>query len=118
MSPNIQCILKYYFVLWLFTHYLNYLGVPPTSVPNGLPVQHDYDSSINYTQYGHGSKDLITLDCPSNKFQLLRITTGENKGDSLGNHCQWNQQGFKYPADLIEDLSCQSKYLLKLNYCS
>ena len=110
MSPNIQCILKYYFVLWLFTHYLNYLGVPPTSVPNGLPVQHDYDSSINYTQYGHGSKDLITLNCPSNKFQLLRITTGENKGDSLVNHCQWNQQGFKYPADLIEDLSCQSKY--------
>ena len=88
----------------------NYPGVPPTSVPNGLPVQHDYDSSITYTQYGHGGKDRITLDCPSDKFQLLRITTGENKGDSLGNHCQWNQQGFKYPADLIEDLSCQSKY--------
>ena len=88
----------------------NYLGVPPSSVPNGLPVQHDYDSSITYTQYGHGGKDTITLNCPSDKFQLLRITTGENKGDSLENHCQWNQQGFKYPADLIEDLSCQSKY--------
>ena len=99
----------FYLIVDTFYFLKNYLGVPPTSVPNGLPVQHDFDSSINYTQYGHGGKDLITLDCSSDKFQLLRITNGENKGDSLGNHCQWNQQGFKYPADLIEDLSCQSK---------
>ena len=61
--------------------------------------------------FGNGDKDVINLSCSSNKYQLVTITDGENKGDSLVNYCQWNQQGYKYPKELVEDLSCQSEYI-------
>ena len=84
--------------------------MPPASVSNGLPVVHDYDSNKkNHSIFGNGTKDEINLSCSDNKFQLIATTSGENKGDSIVNHCQWNQQGFKYEKELIEDLVCKSK---------
>ena len=91
--------------------------MPPASVSNGLPVVHDCDSNKkNHSIFGNGTKDEINLSCSDNKFQLIATTSGENKGDSIVNHCQWNQEGFKYERKASCQLCGNFKFLTKVDF--